>query len=392
MAGPLTGIKVLEMAHVISGPYAGALLADLGAEVTKVEMPGQGDYFRAWDAQDGAIRPPFAAYNRGKKSVTVNIQTDEGRELYLRLARETDAIIENFRPGALDKYGIGYEALSEINPRLIYCAISGMGATGPYSRRPTYDQIAQAMSGLWSQLTDMADPDPVGPAICDQLTGMNAAYAVLGALVGRSITGKGQKVELSMLSSGIAFSPAAISDFTMEGNLADKSSRAHGSQSYAFAGSDGKPFAIHLSTPQKFWEGVCNVAGRPDLIEDERFSTKRARMQNYDVLRGELMSAFSTKPRDEWLHALEEADVPSGPLYNIAETLSDPQVEHLGLLRTFGEGDRAMDLLGFPWDYSGTPCEPGLPPPLLGEHTAEVLTALGYTPEQQRAMAETGAI
>lgn len=392
MTGPLNGIKVLEMAHVISGPYAGTLLADLGAEVLKVEMPGQGDYFRMWDAKEGVIRPPFAAYNRGKKSVTVNIQTEEGRQIYKRLAADSDVVLENFRPGALDKYGIGYDDLKQINPALIYCSISGMGASGPYMNRPTYDQIAQAMSGLWSQLTDMADPEPVGPPICDQLTGMNAAYGILGALVGRSLNGLGQKLDVSMLGSGVAFSPAAIAAYTMEGDLPNKSSRAHGSQSYAFAGSDGKPFAIHLSTPQKFWEGCCNVAGRPDLITDERFSTKSGRIRNYDQLREELLRAFGKEPREHWLKALEASDVPCGPLYDMGETLSDPQVSHLGLVQTFGEGDRSLDLLGFPVEYSATICKPGLPPPLLGEHTESTLTGLGYSAEQQEKLHDIGAI
>ncbi|MCZ6564207.1 MAG: CaiB/BaiF CoA-transferase family protein, partial [Deltaproteobacteria bacterium] len=186
MSGPLLKkIKVLEMAHVISGPYAGMLLADLGADVIKVEMPGTGDYFRIWDGKDDAIRPSFAAYNRGKRSVTINVQTQSGQELYLRLASKVDVVLENFRPGTLERFGVGYEAIREENPDVIYCSLTGMGPTGPYKHRPTYDAIAQAMSGLWSQLTDMDRPEPVGPAISDQLSGLYAAYGILGALVSR---------------------------------------------------------------------------------------------------------------------------------------------------------------------------------------------------------------
>ena len=392
MAGPLTGIRVVEMAHVISGPYGGMLLGDLGAEVIKVEMPGTGDYFRQWDAKEGAIRPPFAGYNRGKKSVTINIRNESGREVYKKLVATADVVVENFRPGALEKYGIGYEDLSKDNPGLIYCSVSGMGPSGPYRDRPTYDQIAQAMSGLWSQLTEMDDPEPVGPAICDQLTGMFTAYGILGALVGRGMTGKGQQLDVSMLGAGIAFNPASIAEYMMEGKIADKFSRPHQSQSYAFVGSDDKPFAIHLSTPPKFWQGLVTVAGHPEFVDDPRFLTKRSRIERYDEIHDLLQESFRSRPRAEWLELLEESDVPCGPLYNIPEALADPQVQHLGMVQTFGDGDRALDLVGFPVAYGNTACEAGLPPPLLGEHSTEVLMDMGYTEEDLARLAEEEAI
>ena len=392
MAGALDGIKVLEMANVISGPFTGMLLADLGAEVIKVEMPGSGDPFRGWAGDDSAITASFAAYNRGKKSVTINIQSESGQVVYRRLASTVDVVLENFRPGTLDRYGIGYDELKEDNPGLVYCSITGMGSVGPYKSRPTFDAIAQGMSGLWSQLTDMDDPEPVGPPISDQLTGLYGVYGVLGALVSRSLTGLGQRLELSMLGASIGFQPIAVADHLMDGLVANKSSRAHNSQSYSFVGSDDLPFAIHLSTPQKFWEGLAQAVGRPELVTDPRFEKKAGRVKHYDVLRQELMQAFSTKPRDEWLAILAEHDVPAGPIYTIAEAVQDPQVQAIQMVRTFGEGDRALDLLGFPVNYHGTPLKEGPAPPHLGEHTAEVLAALGLSQDEIAGMSKDGAI
>ncbi|MFQ5683000.1 MAG: CaiB/BaiF CoA transferase family protein [Candidatus Binatia bacterium] len=392
MAGPLGQIKVLEMANVISGPYAGMLLADLGAEVIKVEMPGTGDYFRLWDGKQGAVRPSFAGYNRGKKSVTLNVQTKSGREVYLRLASKVDVVLENFRPGTLDRFGVGYEVIQRANPSVIYCAISGMGSSGPYCNRPTYDAIAQAMSGLWSQLTDIRQPEPVGPPMCDQLSGIYAAYGVLAALLSRSSTGHGQKLEVNMLAAGLAFQPTPIADYAMTGEIADKVSRAHRSQSYAFVASDGLPFAIHLSTPPKFWRGLVKVAGLPDLLRDPRFATKAGRIKSYDIIRDRLGEVFRTRPRAEWLAKLEEQDVPAGPIYNVAEAIGDKQVRHIGMVKTFGQGDRALQLVGFPVAYSRTPCEPDLPVPDVGEHNEAIFHELGYTEKDLAGMKDEGAI
>ena len=380
------------MAHVISGPYAGMLLADLGADVIKVEMPGTGDYFRIWDGKDAAIRPSFAAYNRGKRSVTINVQTQSGQELYLRLASKVDVVLENFRPGTLERFGVGYEAIREKNPDVIYCSLTGMGPTGPYKHRPTYDAIAQAMSGLWSQLTDMDRPEPVGPAISDQLSGLYAAYGILGALVSRFLGGRGQKLDVSMLGAGLAFQSTPVAERLMLGVIADKLSRAHRSQSYAFVASDGLPFAVHLSTPQKFWQGLAETAGRPELVEDPRFKTKAGRVENYEVLREILAGIFKSRPRAEWLAKLEERDVPSAPIYNVAEALDDPQVQHLGMSETFGEGARAIKLVGFPVAYSGSPCKPDLPVPYVGEHNENIFGELGYNSSDLGRMKEEGAI
>ena len=393
MTGPLEGITVVEMANVISGPYAGMLLADLGAEVIKIELPDGGDPFRQWSERQGTVLPQFAAYNRGKKSVTLNVKLESGREIYRRLAASADVVLENFRPGTLERLGIGYETLRNDNPGLVYCAISGLGSSGPARDRPTYDAIAQAMSGLMSQFTDLGDPRAVGPAMSDQLTGVYAAYAILGGLVGRAARqGRGQKIDISMLSASLAFMAMPIADFLLAGELGGPYTRAHRSQSYAFVASDGLPFAVHLSSPVKFWRGLTEVVEQPELMEDPRFKAKAGRVENYDALHVILADVFRTRPRAEWLARLEAADVPAGAIYTVAEALADPQVRHLGMVQTFGQGPRAMKLVGFAAAYEQTPCQPGLAPPEIGEHNAEVLGRLDYGEEDLARLRTEGAI
>ncbi len=392
MAGPLDGVRVVEIASFISGPYAAMLLADLGADVVKVEAPGAGDPFRGWGERAGPERPQFAAYNRGKKSVTINLQHDEGRRAYRALTKRADVVVENFRPGTAERLGIGYDSLHQENPRLVYCAMTGVGSTGPGARRPTYDAIGQALSGLWSVLTDLDDPAPIGPPMSDQLTGVYAAYGVLAALAARERTGVGQRVEVSMLSASMAFLAEAIANFSLAGEVSDQHSRPRRSQSYAFIAGDGKPFAIHLSSPPKFWEALAAAVERPELLTDQRFRRKEDRVRNYDALRATLKETFRTRDRSDWLAVLESRDVPSAPINDIAEAVADPQAAHIGMLRTFGTGDRARRLVGFAAAFADTPCEPGLPPPDLGEHTDSVLGALGYGADDLTRLRAAGAV
>jgi crotonobetainyl-CoA:carnitine CoA-transferase CaiB-like acyl-CoA transferase len=373
MSGPLEGTKVIEMANVISGPYTGMLLADLGAEVVKVEMPGTGDVFRLWDGDFTKIRPYFAAYNRGKRSVTLDVRTDEGRDAFLRLVAGADVLVENFRPGVMDRFGLGYEAVREVAPEVVYCSITGMGNRGPGRNRPVYDAVVQAVSGLWSQLTDMDDPEPVGPAISDQLTALYAVQGILAALLHRDRTGQGQHLHASMIAASLAFQTVPVADWTMDGRVADKSSRPRRSQSYAFLGADDRPFAIHLSTPQKFWLALLRVVDRLDLADDERFADKAGRIAHYDELHEILAEEFRRRPREEWLARLGGEDVPSAPINTIAEALEDPQVQAHDLVHTVGSGDRACRLVAYPVEFSATPSEPELPPPHVGEHSDEIL-------------------
>ncbi len=373
----LGGVRVIEMANVISGPFTGMQLADMGAEVIKVETPGTGDPFRTWAGDSAALSPAFAAYNRGKLSVEIDIKTPEGRATYLDLAASADVVIENFRPGALDRAGVGYAALQPRAPHLIYCAITGMGQSGPDHLLPTYDGIAQAASGLLSQLVDVTAPDPVGPPISDQLTGLYAALGIVGALVARQSTGLGRRIDVSMLGATLAFQPHAAAEYLMQGLVADKSARARVSQSYGFLCRDGLSLAVHLSSPPKFWLALLAALGREDLAAHPDYATKSARERNYTALRRELAQVFIARPRSEWLEMLRAHDVPCGPVNTIAEALEAPQAQALGMTRTFGEGARAVPLVGYPFEDSARPrTDHTRPVPELGEHTAQIIAGL----------------
>lgn len=391
MSGPLDGVRVVEMANVITGPYACMLLADLGAEVVKVELPVRGDVFRYWATDEHPISPAFAAFNRDKKSVTIDVSTARGAELYLRLAGTADVVVENFRPGTLDRLAVGYDAVRARNQGIIYCSISGTGQSGPDSQRPTYDAIAQAMSGLWSQFIDMAQPEPIGPAICDQLAALYAVYGVLGAVVHRTRTGQGQRLNVSMLGAAISFQTSVIATYLMEGAIPDRSSRAKRSQTYAFVARDGRPFAIHLSTPDKFWRGLAEAVGRLDLIDDPRFRSKSDRIANYAALQAELAEVFKSKDRAEAIELLRRHDVPVAAINTLAEALDEPQVKDQGLIRRFG-GDHGIELVGSPVDYEATPFEPGDPPPAIGQHTDSILSAIGVGRDELSVLREERVI
>ncbi len=373
MAGPLVGVRVLEMATTISGPYAAMLLGDLGAEVIKVEAPGAGDPFRKWGGHQGGARPQFAAYNRGKKSVSIDVKDPDGKAAFRRLAATSDVLIENFRPGTMDRLGIGYEVLRGENPRLVYTTISGFGQTGPFAGRPSYENVTLAVSGLWSRLVDMRRPRPIGPNLADQLTSLYAVYGTLGALHHAARTGEGQRVDVSMLLANMAFLTEPIANFYALGEVGDLDTRARRSQAYALLAGDGLPLAIHLSSVPKFWEGLSRAIERPDLLADARFVTLTDRIQNYDALKGILDEVFPTRTRADWLARLEAADVPGAPINTIAEALQSPEAEYLGAVRVVGEGPRAATLVRCPVDFSATPAGGTLPPPELGEHNEELL-------------------
>ena len=365
---PLDRIRVVEMSSVISGPYTGMMLADLGAEVVKVEMPGSGDVFRAWAGDKSAVSPPFAAFNRDKRSVAIDVREADGAAQYLDLTASADVVFENFRPGKLESLGVGLSAVVERNPTVVYCAISGMGSSGPLRDYPTYDAIAQAMSGLWSQLTDMQDPESVGPPMCDQVASHYAVQGILSALFARERSGQGTAIEISMLGAALSFQSVSIANYLETGAVADTLDRAKRSQSYAFACADSKPLAIHLSTPDKFWKGLTSVIGRPDLYDDPRFRTKTDRIREYHTLRSVLAAEFTRAPRDTWLDELRAVDVPCAPLNTIAEALEEPQAKHLGIVQSFGSEERQMRLAGSPLHFSGVATPRRGPVPAVGEH------------------------
>jgi crotonobetainyl-CoA:carnitine CoA-transferase CaiB-like acyl-CoA transferase len=365
--GALDGIKIFEFASYVSGPFAGMLLADLGAEVVKIESPNGGDAFRNWGKRD--YNGTFGSMNRNKKSVTLDLKAKDGQTAARRLALSADVIIENFRPGTMERLGLGYEALAVANPRLIYCSITGFGSQGPYSNRPGYDTVGQAVSGLLSVLTDRAAPQTMGVSLSDHLAGTFAAYGVLAALMARTTTGRGQKVETSLLQASLAFLGENAAHFFEDGKVPSRATRCKRAQVFAFTAGDGLPFVVHLSSPEKFWLGLLAATDRQVLADDARFQNRDARVKNYDALRDELASVFQSRPRAHWLQILEEQDVPSGPLNTLEEVIADPQFIALDMRKHLPHRTRGtISVIGNPVRLSATPPRMDSAAPDLGAH------------------------
>jgi crotonobetainyl-CoA:carnitine CoA-transferase CaiB-like acyl-CoA transferase len=323
----LSGIRVVELTTMITGPLAGMMLADLGADVVKVEAPGGGDPFRSFRGGDHS--PYFLAYNRNKRSIALNLRAPAGRQIFERLLHDADVLIENFRPGVLGRLGFPPERLRADYPRLILCSISGFGMDGPYADRPAYDAVAQAVSGV-SSLFLGDEAQITGPTIADNLTGLFACYGILGALVERERTGWARHVDTNMLDSTIAFTPDTFLQHTLLGVEPGPLMRVQASQSYAVRCGDGRLLSIHLSSQDKFWRACAEAFDRPDWIDDPRFDDRAKRVDNYRLLAGELNAAAGRAPRSHWIARLTERDVPNGPVQSLPEVIADPQVRHLG--------------------------------------------------------------
>jgi crotonobetainyl-CoA:carnitine CoA-transferase CaiB-like acyl-CoA transferase len=375
MAGALEGIRVIEFANYVSGPYAGMLLGDFGAEVIKVEAPDGGDPFRGWGRVE--YSPTFGSVNRNKKSVVLDLKAAAGVSAARALVHTADVVIENFRTGTMERLGLGYDEAARDNPALVWCSITGFGSSGPYASRPGYDTIGQAMSGLLSLLTDLDDPRPMGISLSDHLAGITACNGVLGALIARGRTGKGQRVDTSLLEATVSFCGENAARFFDNGKVPDRATRTHQAQVYAFIAADGKPFVIHLSTPTKFWQALAHVVGRPEWIADPRFATKETRGRHYDVLHRELAAIFRTDSRATWLAKLQQADVPAAVLNTLDEVFDDPQVKHLGLRQDLPH--KRVGTVGLVRNavrMSATPPDIRSAAPELGEHTDEILAQL----------------
>jgi formyl-CoA transferase len=311
----------------------------------------------------------------------------------MRLARDADVIIENLRPGALDRMGLGYDAVRAQNPKIVYCSISGFGSDGPYREKPGYDTTGQAMGGLLSVLTDLENPRGTGASLSDHLTGMYACYAIQGALIARARTGVGQKVETSLLQATVAFCGENSVRYLATGVVPNQTTRLHTAQVYAFSAADGLPFVIHLSSPQKFWHSLAQAIGRPELKDDPRFVNRQARVKNYNTLDEILKTKFKTGPREHWLRLLEQNDIPAAPILNTKEVFEDPQVGHLGMLLEMVHPKMGpVRLVGSGIQMSESPPEMRLAPPTLGENNQEILGALGYGAESVTEFRQKGVI
>jgi formyl-CoA transferase len=379
-ATPLEGVKVVEIGTVITAPLAGRLLAELGAEVVKIERPDGGDTFRAFGV--GFYSPIFQAYNKSKKSIVLDLKSAEGLDTLRSLIATTDVLLDNLRPGVVDRMGLTWESMSERNPRLIYCSITGFGRDGPYAKRPSFDTVALALSGIAASQLEPGNPRFTGPTVADNVTGMYATMGILSALYERESTGRGRRVEVNMLESSIAFIPDLFANHHA-GLEPTPYTRAGLSQCYAGTCSDGKLLAIHLSSQNKFWTGLLAVLGRSELGDDPRFRTRTDRFHNYHELAKIIDAALKSRSRQEWMAILEGADVPFAPIHSIAECCNDQQARHLG---TFHEATLADGLIDHsirsPIWFDGKRMRPPSPAPRLGEHTVAVVAANRYGTNQ----------
>ncbi|MBI5945459.1 MAG: CoA transferase [Chloroflexi bacterium] len=377
---PLQGIRVLDLSRVLAGPYCTMVLGDLGADVIKVEPP-EGDETRGWG-------PPFAegesAYylcvNRNKRGVVINLRSDEGKKILRDLALRSDVLVENFRPGTLEKFGLDFATLHELNPKLIYCSISGFGQTGSMKDKPGYDFMIQALGGLMS-ITGVPDGEPMktGVAVVDLFAGQNAVIAILAALQARALTGRGQHLDISLFDSQLGWLANVASNYLISGKLPKRHGNAHANivPYQSFQASDGW-FAIAVGNDRQFVR-LCDLLGQPEIAADERFATNSARVQNRAEIIPLLASIFKDTSVSEWLAKLDEAQIPCGAIQNFEQVFSMPSVKEREMLvkmnhPTIGK----LPLVGSPLKMSDTPVEYRLPPPLMGEHTEDVLRELGY--------------
>jgi crotonobetainyl-CoA:carnitine CoA-transferase CaiB-like acyl-CoA transferase len=365
----LKGVKIVEQGTFITGPCAGIMLADLGADVIKIESP-DGDPYRAY--QGGNYSPHFQAYNRNKRSLALDMKQAGDRAIFDSLIAEADVFIQNFRPGTADRLGAGAKRLQELNPKLVYCSISGFGSDGPYVDRPSYDSVAQALSGFLSVVVDEDRPRFLGPALADAITGIYASYGVLGALFDRSRTGKGRIVEVSMLEAMAHFTVEPYAAYFALGTVPRSQDRPRLAQAHILRTGDGGLIAIHLSSLEKFWTGLLAALDAPDLGTDARFETRLKRIDNYDELGRELDRRFSQQPTAHWVSKLGASDVPFAPINRVDAAVQDPQVKHLGLMVPVQNPHAATHAVRPAVQFDGQRADSVRAAPLLNEHGAAI--------------------
>ena len=375
--GPLSGYRILDLSRVLAGPWASQIFADLGAEVIKIERPGKGDDTRAWGppfVAESRLSAYFCAANRGKKSVAVDLSKPEGQALIKKLAATSDVLLENFKVGGLRKQGLGPEALLELNPRLVYCSITGFGQTGPYRNRPGYDFLMQGRGGMMS-VTGVPEGEPMkaGVAVVDVLTGLYASNAVLAALLERERSGKGQHIDLALFDVQIASMANQVSSYLVSGQQPTRWGNGHPSivPYQVFPTADGH-IILAVGNDDQFARLVA-LAGAPELAQDERFATNPARVRNRATLVPILETLLMARPSHAWLEALEAQGIPGGPINDFAAIDADPQVQARGIFKTLTPELRGV---ANPMRFSRSAVQDDRPPPQLGADTEEVLTSI----------------
>jgi crotonobetainyl-CoA:carnitine CoA-transferase CaiB-like acyl-CoA transferase len=373
MSKALSGIRVVEQGTFITGPCCGMMLADLGADVIKIESPG-GDPYRSY--QGGQYSPHFQAYNRNKRSLMLDMKQGTDRDIFNGLVREADVYIQNFRPGTAERLGAGANRLQQLNPRLVCCSISGFGSSGPYVDRPSYDSVAQALSGFLSVVVDYQRPQFLGPALADAITGIYASQGVLAALVQRGRTGVGSHVEVSMLEAMTHFAVEPFAAYFALGQTPTSADRPRLAQAYILRTLDERLLAIHLSSLEKFWDGLVKALEAPELASDPRFNPRERRIAEYETLRVELNKRFAGKPLAHWIERLGAQDVPYAPVNRLDDVVNDPQVAHLGIMVPIESPQTATRAVRPPVQFDGERARSVAAAPLLDQHGAAIRAAL----------------
>ncbi len=387
--GPLSGVRVLDITHVMAGSFCGMVLADMGADVVKIEKVDGGDTMRA-PARPGFS--PFGAVNRNKRSLAIDLAAPDGAAAVRRIARTADVVVENYRHGALPKLGLGYDDLAAENPALIYCSISGFGATGPYATRGGFDLVAQGMSGIMSFTGEPGRPPvKVGVPIADLNAGLFGAFGIVSAYTHRLRTGEGQYVDTSLFEGALAYTVWESALYFATGEVAAPIGSAHrlAAPYEALPTADG--WITIGAANQANWKRLCEVLGRSDLLEDERFVRPIDRLSNRGELADELERTLTTASTAEWVTRLEEGAVPAGPIYDVAEVFADPHVQARDMVVEL-DGDDGTRHLGVPVKLSRTPGGVVRHAPALGAHTEEVLVEYGFTAEEVAALHRSGTI
>jgi crotonobetainyl-CoA:carnitine CoA-transferase CaiB-like acyl-CoA transferase len=391
---PLAGITVLDLSRALAGPYATALLSDLGATITKVESIKGGDSTRGWPPCEGDDSLYFDSVNRGKSSIALDFYQPEGQALLRRLALAADVVIENFRPGVMAEIGLDPESLRAEKPTLIVASVSGFGATGPLSQTAGLDQVAQGMSGIMSVTGESADEMyRVGLPIVDVYAGIFTAFGIAAALVGRERTGHGLELSTSLLEAGLAVSVFQGQRYLSTGEIPTPQGNNHPVLvPYGVFATADIPIIIAAGT-DKHWRDLCEVLGDPDLAADPEFATGKDRTRNRDAVKARLEKLLATRSGVEWVDALRTAGIPVGPIYNYAQAFADPQVVHLGMVQHVVRPDGSdLPLLRGPLSVNGSPTTIRKAPPGLGADTLAVLAGLGLTYEQVAGLVEAGIV
>src|SRR5262245_33112312 len=407
MDRPLSHVRVLDLTRVLAGPWAAQNLADLGAEVIKIERPKTGDDTRSWgppwlkgaDGTDTREAAYFLSVNRGKKSVTVDLSKPQGQQLVRSLAAKSDVLIENYKVGDLARYGLAYDDVREANPQIIYCSVTGFGQDGPYAPRPGYDFVFQGMCGLMSITGERDDlpgggPQKVGIAVTDVLTGMYASLAITAAIAHRQLTGVGQYIDMALLDTLVAFNANSILNYWCSGEIPKRFGNAHPNivPYEVFPSADGH-IVLAVGNDSQF-ASFCRVAGRAELAADPRFATNPERVKHRPILVSIVQEIVKQRTSHDWIESLEAASVPCGPINDMREVFENPQVRHRGLrVEIPHPAGVACPTVASPMRFSATPVDHSVPPPLLGQHTREVLGGvLGLGDAEIAALGRSGVI